>query len=48
MRHEARSLLERHRTIPRTNFSYIEFVLRTESNKLRMLKEANVANIRHL
>ena len=45
---DARSLLEKHRKIPRTNFTYIEFVLRTESNKLQMLKEANISNIRHI
>jgi len=30
--------MEKHRNIPRKNFSYIEFVLRQESNKLQMLK----------
>ena len=48
MKGEARALLEKHRKIPRTNFSYIEFVLRMEANKLQMLKEASVSNIRHI
>ena len=42
---DARALLEKHRHIKRTNFTYIEFILRMESNKLMMLKEANVNNI---
>jgi len=42
MRTEARELMEKHRSIKRSNFNHIEFILRTESNKLRMLKEANI------
>mmetsp|Transcript_35019 Transcript_35019/g.46075 ORF Transcript_35019/g.46075 Transcript_35019/m.46075 type:complete len:82 (-) Transcript_35019:135-380(-) len=45
MSSDARALMEKHRHIKRTNFTYIEFVLRMESNKLMMLKEANVSNI---
>ena len=40
--------MDKHKGIKRTNFSYIEFVLRNESNKLRMLQEANVENIRKI
>ena len=47
MSQEARSFMEKHRGIKRTNYNYIEFVLRTESNKLMMLKEANISNIAH-
>ena len=42
---EARALMDKHRKIPRTNFGYIEFVLRQESNKLQMLKLSNVQGI---
>ena len=48
MASQARALMEKHRGIPRTNFTYIEFVLRLESNKLQMLKEANVNSIKHI
>ena len=40
--------MEKHKGIKRTNFTYIEVVLRNESNKLRMLQEANVENIRKI
>ena len=40
--------MDKHKGIKRTNFSYIEFVLRNESNKLRMLQEANIENIRKI
>lgn len=42
---QARSLLEKHRSIPRRNYQHIEFVLRQESNKLQMLKNANISSI---
>ena len=48
MKDEARALMEKHRGIKRTNFNYIEFVLRLEANKLRMLQEAQVSDIRHI
>ena len=38
--------MDKHRTIPRTKFNYIEFVLRQERNKLRDLMQANVKNVR--
>ena len=37
--------MEQHRNIPRTNFNYIEFVLRNEGNKLRMLKQAKIDRV---
>ena len=37
--------MEKHRSIPRTNFTHIEFILRTESNKLRTLKTASIDSI---
>ena len=46
MQLEARALMEKNRKIPRTNFNHIEFVLRQESNRLRMLKEANISSIK--
>ena len=36
----AREIMEKNRTIPRRNFNYIEYVLRTEINKLETLKKA--------
>ena len=48
MKDEARALMEKHRGIKRTNFNYIEFVLRLEANKLRMLQEARVSDIHHI
>ena len=42
---QVRDLMAKHRTIPRSNFGYIEFVLRQESNKLQMLKHANISSI---
>ena len=40
--------MDKHRGIKRSNFTYIEFVLRLESNKLQMLKEANISNIQKI
>ena len=34
--------MDKHKSIPRTNFNYIEFVLRNEANKLKTLKMANL------
>ena len=48
MRQEARAIMEKHRGIKRTNFNYIEFILRQEMNKLRMLQEANIRSINHV
>ena len=45
---DARALMDKHKGIKRTNFTYIEFVLRMEMNKLMMLKEANISNINHI
>lgn len=45
LRAQARALMEKHRGIPRTNFRYIEFVLRTEQNKLQTLIQSNISNI---
>jgi hypothetical protein len=36
----AREVMDRNREIPRRNFGYIEYVLRTEINKLETLKNA--------
>jgi len=40
--------MEKHRNIPRANFHYMEFVLRTEANKLKTLKMASVDNMTKL
>ena len=48
MKFEARALMDKHRLIKRSNFNYIEFILRLESNKLQMLKEANVSSIQKI
>ena len=31
----ARAVIEKHRNVPRTKFTFIEFTLRTEANKLQ-------------
>ena len=46
LRIAARTLMEKHKDIPRTNFNYIEFVLRTEANKLQTLKMSSIDSIK--
>lgn len=41
----ASSTFRKHRDIPRTKFDRIEFLMRQESNKLDMWKEANIEHI---
>lgn len=41
----ARAIMDKHRDIPRRKYNYIEFVLRTEINKLEMLRQSNVSSI---
>ena len=39
---QAKNIIMAHREIPKRNVNRIEFLLRTEGNKLKMLKSSNI------
>ena len=48
LEHNARTIMETHRDIPRRKYNYIEFILRTEINKLEMLRTANISSVQRI